>query len=118
MNAIDYVRAGLALVPIPRGQKKPTGAAALGWQTREKCITTEDAAGKYFGFEPGRCYRIRFVKDSKSTLYVDGRVVAQAPSKPQAAELANKIVLVSYTSGEVDELRVSGILDEDWLKKR
>src|SRR5262245_750588 len=44
--AVDYVRAGLALVPIPRGRKGPV---EKGWQRREKCITTEDAAGRING---------------------------------------------------------------------
>lgn len=37
----DYVRAGLALVPIPSGQKGPT---AKGWNLRENVITSEDGA--------------------------------------------------------------------------
>ena len=32
--------------------------------------------------------------------------------------LAGRIVFVSYTSGEVDDLQVSGILDPDWLRHR
>lgn len=41
--AVEYVRAGYALVPIPRGQKGPSGLDAKGWQLPENLIT--DAAG-------------------------------------------------------------------------
>jgi KaiC/GvpD/RAD55 family RecA-like ATPase len=44
--AVDYVRAGLALVPIPRGQKKPV---IDNWQIRDNCIRTETAARKING---------------------------------------------------------------------
>lgn len=44
--AVEYVRAGMALVPIPSGRKGPT---ARGWQTRERCITEEAGASRING---------------------------------------------------------------------
>ena len=48
--AVDYVRAGLALVPIPRGLKGPTMA---GWQTEQGAIRNEAAAAKLNGGNVG-----------------------------------------------------------------
>ncbi len=44
--ACDYVRAGMALVPIPSGRKGPT---TRGWQTRERCITDDAGASRVNG---------------------------------------------------------------------
>jgi putative DNA primase/helicase len=44
--AIEYVRAGLALVPIPVGTKGPR---TPGWNLRENCITTEAQAARLNG---------------------------------------------------------------------
>ncbi|MPZ47256.1 MAG: AAA family ATPase [Betaproteobacteria bacterium] len=44
--AVEYVRAGLALVPIAAGSKAPT---TPGWQTRERCVLAEDAARRVNG---------------------------------------------------------------------
>lgn len=45
-QAAEYVRAGFALVPIPKGEKGPT---RKGWNLRENAITTEAAAQKLKG---------------------------------------------------------------------
>jgi putative DNA primase/helicase len=42
----DYVRHGFVLVPIPNGQKGPTGK---GWNTRERCVTTVEQAAQLRG---------------------------------------------------------------------
>jgi hypothetical protein len=42
----DYVRAGLALVPIPSRQKGPT---TKGWNLRENAITDEEQAARLTG---------------------------------------------------------------------
>ncbi len=52
--AVDYVRAGLALVPIPRGSKGPTLA---GWQTEQGAIRNEAAAAKLNGGNVGLAHR-------------------------------------------------------------
>ena len=52
--AVDYVRAGLALVPIPRGSKGPTLA---GWQTEQGAIRDETAAAKLNGGNIGLAHR-------------------------------------------------------------
>ena len=44
--AATYIEAGLALVPIPKGGKRPT---ATGWNTRERVITTQDQAARLNG---------------------------------------------------------------------
>jgi len=41
MKPVDYVRAGWALVPIPKGLKGPT---VPDWNSQERVITTEDRA--------------------------------------------------------------------------
>ena len=73
-----------------------------------------------FQFEPGRLYRVRFVKEErKSSLYVDGRLVLSGETRPTVSgDLAGRIQFLSYTSGEIDDLTVSGVLDPDWLRGR
>lgn len=44
--AAAYIDAGLALVPIPMGGKRPTG---VNWNTRERVITTHDQAARLTG---------------------------------------------------------------------
>lgn len=46
MTPADYVRADFALVPIPPGCKGPNTA---GWNLRERCITSADAAAHLSG---------------------------------------------------------------------
>jgi putative DNA primase/helicase len=49
VNPTEYVRSGFALVPFPRGLKGPEGPAAVGWNLRENCITTEEQAARLNG---------------------------------------------------------------------
>lgn len=42
-SPVEYVRQGWVLVPIPEGQKGPTGK---GWNTRDRCVSTEDRAAR------------------------------------------------------------------------
>lgn len=44
--ALEYIRNGWALVPIPKGAKGPRGD---GWNTRERCVTTEADAARIVG---------------------------------------------------------------------
>ena len=63
---------------------------------------------------------MRFVKDERdASLYSDGRRVATAEVRPGGnGDLNGRIVIVSYTSGEIDNVPVSGWLDDEWLRKR
>jgi hypothetical protein len=49
-HAVAYVRAGLALVPIPSGQKGPI---ATGWNQPEQCVLTEDQVWRLRGMNIG-----------------------------------------------------------------
>lgn len=42
-SPVEYVRHGWVLVPIPKGQKGPTGK---GWNTRDRCVSTEERAAR------------------------------------------------------------------------
>lgn len=53
VTAVDYVRAGWTLVPIARGAKGPKGLAALEWNIRERCVTTEERAATLAGGNVG-----------------------------------------------------------------
>ena len=46
----QMLSAGLALIPIPRGQKGPT---IVGWNTRAACITDPLRAGELVGQNAG-----------------------------------------------------------------
>ncbi len=83
-------------------------------------VLRRDGDTKHFQFRPGRTYRVRFLKDeARAFLYVDGRAVLDrkfdaTPSGKRQAQVS----IVSYTSGSVDDLRITGILDPDWLRSR
>jgi hypothetical protein len=74
---------------------------------------------RFFRFEPGRTYRVELVKDErKATLYVDGVLRCEAEWRPVSGALDGKVVLLSYSAGEVDDLRITGTLDPEWLRGR
>lgn len=56
MNAVNLIRSGMALIPIPYGQKSPTHS---NWNTRERCITDPNnhymLAGKNIGLAHAYC---------------------------------------------------------------
>lgn len=52
--AVEYVRAGLALVPIPLGKKGPI---TRGWNREENAVRTEGAAAKLNGGNIGLAHR-------------------------------------------------------------
>ncbi len=74
----------------------------------------------FFQFEPGRLYRVLLVRDERRIeLWVDGRRIAEADLRPApGGALAGKIVVQSYTGGEIDDVRVTGTLDPEWLRNR
>jgi len=49
-SSIDMIRSGWALVPIPPRQKGPT---TVGWNTRERCVTTENQLQMLEGINVG-----------------------------------------------------------------
>jgi hypothetical protein len=51
---LDYIRAGLALIPIPGGSKGPR---TRGWQLEENAIRTEDGAAAINGGNVGLAHR-------------------------------------------------------------
>lgn len=74
---------------------------------------------RFFCFEPGRTYRVEFVKDERrASLYVDGQLRLESDWRPVTGSLEGRIVLASFGPGEIDDLRISGTLDPDWLKGR
>ncbi len=74
---------------------------------------------RYFCFEAGRTYRVEFVKDEhKASLFVDGVLRCESEWRLSSGTLDGKITLVSFSAGEVDDLRITGILDAEWLKGR
>jgi len=84
-------------------------------------VLAKEGDTRFFSFEPGRLYRVRFVKhERKAVLFVDGRRVLEDDLRPgfSAGSLAGRLLIVSHTSGEIDDLRTSGVLDADWLKAK
>jgi len=84
-------------------------------------VLEKEGDTRFFAFEPGRLYRVRFVKhERKAALFIDGRRVFEEDLRPgvSAGELEGKLLIASHTSGEFDDVRISGVLDPDWLKRR
>ena len=74
---------------------------------------------RFFHFEPGRTYRVEFVKDErKAWLSIDGQMRVESDWRATTGALEGKIVLLSFDAGEVDDLRITGILDPEWLHGR
>jgi tRNA A-37 threonylcarbamoyl transferase component Bud32 len=79
----------------------------------------KDGDRRYFCFEPGRAYRVEFVKDDrKASLWVDGQLRFETDWRPTPGVLDGKITLTSFSAAEVDDLRITGILDPEWLRGR
>ena len=51
-----YIRHGWSLVPIPPGTKGPTGAAAVGWNKRERCLKDQTQLPSGFGIGLAHAY--------------------------------------------------------------
>ena len=51
-----YIRHGWSLVPIPPGTKGPTGAAAVGWNKREKCLKDQTELVNGYGIGLAHAY--------------------------------------------------------------
>ncbi len=83
-------------------------------------VLRKEGATTFFQFEPGRVHRVRFVKDERrASLYVDGRRLLEQDLRAFSADdLRGRIVISSFTSGEIDDLRVTGVLDPGWLVER
>lgn len=89
------------------------------WVAEHPDTTVRQRDGRYFHFEPDRWYRVRLVKDSyRAELFVDGRSIASEPVRTLTGEWSDRFVLISYTSGEVDDFELSGTLDAEWLNGR
>ncbi len=79
----------------------------------------KEGATRFFCFEPGRTYRVEFVKDErKASFWVDGQLRLESDWRPTSGPLEGKVVLASFGAGEVDDLRITGILDPEWLRGR
>lgn len=57
-NTADYLAAGLSLVPITPGSKGPSGADALGWNTRERCVFVPEQITPTMGYGLAHAYSI------------------------------------------------------------
>lgn len=51
-----YIRHGWSLVPIPPGTKGPTGAAAVGWNKRERCLKDQTQLPQGYGIGLAHAY--------------------------------------------------------------
>jgi len=51
-----YIRHGWSLVPIPPGTKGPTGAAAVGWNKRERCLKDQTQLPPGYGIGLAHAY--------------------------------------------------------------
>jgi hypothetical protein len=79
----------------------------------------KEGAGRFFYFEPGRTYRVEFVKDERRAWFsVDGQLRLESDWRPTSGPLEGKVVLATFGAGEVDDLRITGILDPEWLRGR
>ena len=83
-------------------------------------VIRKEGDSTFFEFEAGRVYRVRFVKDErKAVLFVDGRRLLEEDLRAFSAEsLRRKVVISSFTSGEIDDIQVTGVLDPAWLAER
>ena len=68
---------------------------------------------------PDRWYRIRFTKgERRATLRVDGRAVGEWTFKTGSPPDPKRIVILTYTTTLLDNLRIEGTLDRAWLQGR
>jgi eukaryotic-like serine/threonine-protein kinase len=73
----------------------------------------------YFHMLPDRWYRLRFTKGRRiATLRVDGRVVGEWTFKTGSPPDPRRIVILTYTTTLLDNLRIEGTVDRAWLQRR
>ncbi|MCE9636347.1 MAG: protein kinase [Planctomycetes bacterium] len=87
-----------------------------------------EADTRFFQFEPGRVHRVRVVKDEKRTqLFVDGKLRVEEPVRfqPQPggaagppSPLLDRVVISTHGPLDMDDLRIAGTLDPEWLRRR
>jgi tRNA A-37 threonylcarbamoyl transferase component Bud32 len=89
------------------------------YQARHPEVLKKEGDRRFFSFEPGRTYRVEVVKDErKASVWVDGQLRFEGEWRPVTGALDGKVVLTSFGAAEVDDLRITGILDPEWLKGR
>lgn len=87
------------------------------YQAKHPEVLKKEGDRRFFSFEPGRTYRVEVVKDErKASVWVDGQLRFEGEWRPVTGTLDGKVVLTSYGAAEVDDLRITGILDPEWLK--
>jgi hypothetical protein len=87
------------------------------YQGRHPEVLKKEGDRRFFSFEPGRTYRVEVVKDErKASVWVDGQLRFEGEWRPVTGALDGKVVLTSFGVAEVDDLRITGILDPEWLK--
>jgi hypothetical protein len=87
------------------------------YQARHPEVLKKEGDRRFFSFEPGRTYRVEVVKDErKAGVWVDGQLRFEGEWRPVSGVLDGKVVLTSFGAAEVDDLRITGILDPEWLK--
>jgi hypothetical protein len=75
---------------------------------------------RYFQMEPARWYRLRFERgDGEAVLRVDGRTIgrwdiAETRSPPDR----RRIMILTYTTTLLDNLRIEGTVDRQWWEGR
>jgi hypothetical protein len=81
-----------------------------------EALAGEAERTRYFQFEPGRVYRIRFEKGEKTArLLVDDRVVHESEIRQYGFD-GEEIVIVMYSPAEIDDLRIEGTIDPEWYQ--
>jgi hypothetical protein len=83
-------------------------------QRNPQVLKGESIHHRYFQFEGGRWYRVRFVKgDKEAALYVDDRMILEKKIKQYGAD-GKDIEFRTWTPCDLDEMRILGTLDGDW----
>jgi serine/threonine protein kinase len=89
------------------------------YQAKHPEVLKKEGDRRFFSFEAGRTYRVEVVKDErKASVWVDGQLRFEGEWRPVTGALDGKVVLTSWGAAEVDDLRITGTLDPEWLKGR
>jgi len=92
-------------------------AAIDGKRNADERRRLEDT--KYFRMRANRSYRIRYEKGTReAVLHVDGREIGRWAVDGGSLPDRRRIMILAFTTTRIDELRIEGIVDPRWEKKR
>lgn len=90
-----------------------------GWLASHPEALRSQGDTRYFHFEPGRVHRVRVVKDEGRTqVFVDGRLRRDEEVRYQPGPLGDRICIVSHGALEIDDLRIVGVPDPAFARRK